>query len=264
MKKGKETIILSDLRFFTLGPSGNRIAGIAELPDTLEKYPVVVMLHGFTGDHITSAFKFPRLSRRLVERGIATVRFDFRGSGDSEGCFEEMSPLTELEDAKEVLGYIRKQPFYNGMIGIVGYSLGGMVAVLLGPTEPDVTSMCLWSPAVLNLQLFRDHVKNFDEHLDEEGFFDVGGIRISKKFRDGVMSVDASEELARFQGKVLIVHGTNDESVPFESVRKYAERNGFCFHAIEGGDHRFSRYEWVEELIDITSNFFNETLLSDS
>jgi alpha/beta superfamily hydrolase len=42
----------------------------------------------------------------LVEKGIATVRFDFRGSGDSEGEFSEMSPLTELRDAEEVYSFV--------------------------------------------------------------------------------------------------------------------------------------------------------------
>lgn len=250
-----------EICFFTLSQPGNRILGLVELPDLNNKHPVVVMLHGFTGDHITSAFKFPRLSRRLVKRGIATIRFDFRGSGDSEGRFEDMTPLTELRDAREVLEYVRSQPFYNGSMGLVGYSLGGMIASLLAPSERDVKSVCLWSPAVLNLELFEELSKDLESRLDEDGFLDIGGLRISRRFKDDALSIDASAELAKFSGDVLIVHGTEDETVPFGPVSKYAKNHKFQLHAIEGGDHRFTKYQWVEELIEVSATFFERSLL---
>jgi len=251
---------MSEIRLFTLGQPGNRILGLVELPDLDNRYPAVMMLHGFTGDHITSAFKFPRLSRRLVESGIATIRFDFRGSGDSEGRFEDMTPLTELRDAQEVLEYVRSQPFYNGNMGLVGYSLGGMIASLLAPSERDVKSVCLWSPAILNLELFEELSEDFESRLDGDGFLDVGGLRISRRFKDDALSMDASAELARFSGDVLIVHGTKDETVPFEPVSKYAKKQKFQLHAIEGGDHRFTKYQWVEELIEVSATLFERSL----
>ena len=145
---------MSILKTFTIGKTGKRIVGITECPDNPGKYPVILMFHGFSGDHIVSGFKFPRVSRLLVEQGFATVRFDFRGSGDSEGNFEDMSILTELSDALEVFGYIKKKDFYNHKLGIIGYSMGGAVASLFAPKVQDTMQYAYGLPPYSTRKFF--------------------------------------------------------------------------------------------------------------
>jgi len=62
----------------------HKLAGVMHIPEIRRKsYPAVVMFHGFTGNKCESHFIFTKTARRLVLRGIAVLRFDFMGSGDS-------------------------------------------------------------------------------------------------------------------------------------------------------------------------------------
>lgn len=245
---------MSILRSFIIGKSGKRIVGITERPDSPGKYPVILMLHGFSGDHIVSGFKFPRVSRLLVERGFVTVRFDFRGSGDSEGNFEDMSILTELSDAMEVLGYIKKKDFYNHKLGIIGYSMGGAVASLLAPKVKDTNAVCLWSPAIFNKEVFQSGP--MIKKLSEQPFIDVGGLKISTVFAQDCEKVNAYEELLNYRKNLRIIHGSKDESVDFIKVKSFCIQNSISFHPIENADHKYLTVGYMNELFNQTVDFF--------
>ncbi|HOT30663.1 MAG TPA: alpha/beta fold hydrolase [Petrotogaceae bacterium] len=245
---------MSILRSFIIGKSGKRIVGITERPDSPGKYPVILMLHGFSGDHIVSGFKFPRVSRLLVERGFATVRFDFRGSGDSEGSFEDMSILTELSDAMEVFGYVKKKEFYNHKLGIIGYSMGGAVASLLAPKVKDTSAVCLWSPAIFNKEVFQSGP--MIKKLSEQPFIDVGGLKISTVFAQDCEKVNAYEELLNYKKNLRIIHGSKDESVDFIKVKSFCIQNSISFHPIENADHKYLTVGYMNELFNQTVDFF--------
>ena len=87
--------------------------------------PVVVLMHGFMANKKLEPLK--SIARELEVRGIASLRFDFDGHGESEGRFRDMTVLTELDDARVVIEYIRQAGCYNS-IALVGHSQGGVVA----------------------------------------------------------------------------------------------------------------------------------------
>jgi len=249
---------LSRLESFTLGEEGRRIFGICEYPSSGKSFPTVLMFHGFTGEHIVSTFKFPRLSRRLVERGIATVRFDFRGSGDSEGEFYEMSPLTELRDAEDVFSFVQKQEWCSGKIGVIGYSLGGMVASLFCGRHSEISALLLWSPVIMNQEFFHREDYAFD---CVEQYKDILGLKLGSIFFEDGRRVDASEELKGYHNDLLIIHGSEDESVPYLPVKEYADRRGLNIHTVEEANHKYQRIDWIEELFSVSSDFICKTLL---
>jgi hypothetical protein len=245
---------MSILKTFTIGKTGKRIVGITERPDNPGKYPVILMFHGFSGDHIVSGFKFPRVSRLLVEQGFATVRFDFRGSGDSEGNFEDMSILTELSDALEVFGYIKKKDFYNHKLGIIGYSMGGAVASLFAPKVQDTNAVCLWSPAIFNKEVFQSGL--MIKKLSEQSFIDIGGLKISTVFAQDCEKTDAFEDLLKYRKKLRIIHGSKDESVDYTKVKNFCIQNSINFHQIENADHKYLSVGYMNELFNQTVDFF--------
>mgnify|MGYP001034628020 CR=1 FL=1 len=249
---------MSRLESFTLGEEGKRIFGICEYPSSGKSFPTVLMFHGFTGEHIVSTFKFPRLSRRLVERGIATVRFDFRGSGDSEGEFNEMSPLTELHDAEDVFSFVQKQKWCSGKFGVIGYSLGGMIASLFAGRHTEISTLLLWSPVIMNQEFFHREDYTFD---CGEQYKDVLGLKLGSIFFEDGRRVDASEELKNYLGDLLIIHGSEDESVPYLPVKEYADHRGLNIHTVEEANHKYQRIDWIEELFSVSSDFLCKTLL---
>ena len=96
------------------------------------KVPFVILFHGFCDDRNEINFVHTELSRRLCERGIASVRFDFAGSGDSDGRFEDMTVSSEVEDGLAILDYVKSLDFVDqSRIAIHGLSMGGCVASMV-------------------------------------------------------------------------------------------------------------------------------------
>ena len=89
----------TDLSFFV---KGKKVVGTLSLPDSDTKAPVVLLIHGFTGNRHESVSKsapkgkFALLASKLSEVGIASLRIDMRGSGQSAGSLENITAFTEL------------------------------------------------------------------------------------------------------------------------------------------------------------------------
>mgnify|MGYP000008670509 CR=1 FL=1 len=238
-----------------------KIFSMIHRPDSTVKCPIVLFFHGFTGSHIEAHFMFARMSKILEKEGIGSVRFDFRGSGNSDLDFSEMTIFTELEDAETVLDYVKRLDWVDERrIGIVGLSMGGVVAALLAERRgKEIKSICLWAPALKNKEVFQTKAeeKGVNESFET---WDVGGLSIGKAFLDSILSFDAWDKLKNFQGKVMIIHGTGDETVPFSHSEEISRKLGFELVRIEGADHVFSSEKWLRVLFEETLNFFKRTL----
>ncbi len=80
------------------------LRGMLHIPnDVSQKVPMVIILHGFCDDRNEINFVHNELSQRLCKLGIASVRFDMNGSGESDGKFEDMTISSEILDAKAIL-----------------------------------------------------------------------------------------------------------------------------------------------------------------
>jgi len=129
---------------------GNTLRGMVNIPDNIiGKVPTVIILHGFGGNKMGPHFIFVKLSRLLERIGIASVRFDFAGSGESDGEFSDMTISGELSDAENILQYIQTLDFVDTKnIAIVGFSMGGAIAAMLAAEyKKYIHSLCLWAPA---------------------------------------------------------------------------------------------------------------------
>ena len=90
---------------------GQRIAGVLDIPVGVKHPPVVLMLHGYTGTRNEWSSKavpeglFGRCALAMQNKGIASLRFDFRGSGESDGKFEDMTVESEITDALAAIDF---------------------------------------------------------------------------------------------------------------------------------------------------------------
>ena len=89
------------------------------------KCPITILAHGFGGDKNWQLMKL--VSDSLQMHGIASIRFDFNGHGESEGDFKDMTVPNEIEDLKRVVRYALQLDGCNGKIGLLGHSQGGVV-----------------------------------------------------------------------------------------------------------------------------------------
>ena len=93
---------------------GKILRGFLNLPDGVAHPPVVLNLHGFGGSLSGYKYAHTHLARTLEAEGIACMRFDFYGCGESDGEFDEMTFTGLLEDAEDVYAWLKSQSCVDG------------------------------------------------------------------------------------------------------------------------------------------------------
>ena len=116
---------------------GNTLRGVLNLPQACDegcRVPVWMNIHGFGGNKCGYKNLYVQQARKLEKNGIAGVRFDFFGNGESDGEFDEMTFTSLLEDAEDIFAWIKEQPWAdtNHLI-LSGQSMGGYVASTVAP-----------------------------------------------------------------------------------------------------------------------------------
>lgn len=228
-----------------------------------EKVPVAIIMHGFTGNKESTLLE--NISKELVKRGIASVRFDFNGHGKSEGNFEDMTVLNEIEDAKKVYEYVSSLPWV-GSIALVGHSQGGVVASMTaGELGTDkVKAVVLLAPAaVLREDAIRGNTQGaLYDPLDPPAKVELPGGRhlsIGAAYIRTAFSLPIYETAQKYQGPALMIHGNADHIVPYT----YSER----YHNIwpksqmvllDHFDHGFSQNQYRPA--ELTADFLAEQM----
>lgn len=107
----------------------------------------VVLAYPMGQEYIRSHRTYRQLAARLAHAGFPTLRFDFSGSGDSAGDFEEAGIRQWLDDLAGAVAESRRR-CGRARIGLVGLRLGGTLALLHGAERGDVDVMVLWDPVI--------------------------------------------------------------------------------------------------------------------
>lgn len=148
----------------TFEVAGQTVVGTLETPDGASTpAPVVLMLHGFTGTRDELPVKdteegvFARTARILAENGYASLRIDFRGTGDSGGAWPETTFSGQIADAVVAIDWLKSDKRVDGTkISVLGWSQGGLVATHAAASRPDVKSVILWAAVTNPLATFSD------------------------------------------------------------------------------------------------------------
>ena len=122
------------------------LAGVFHLPRE-EVSTCVITCHGLYSSK--DSRKYVDIARRFCREGIAVLRFDFRGCGESGGRFEETSLVGRIEDLDDALNSVKEKGYES--VGVTGSSLGGTVAVLTAAKDKRVKALVTWAtPCHLN------------------------------------------------------------------------------------------------------------------
>jgi alpha/beta superfamily hydrolase len=219
--------------------------------------PLVAIWHGFTGNKIEPHRLLVGIARRLASRGIAAVRFDFWGSGESDGLFQNASPATEIEDAHAVLAWARQScRFDNARLGLLGLSIGGWVSACTAGQDRNVRALCLWAAPTR----FADRIEaglspEQRAQRASRGWWDSNGNRVNGEFLNIGRQFEAPDIALGHSGATMVIHGECDEVVPFDHAHEWAQKLGAPLHVVRGGDHTFNGAGWEDDLFDATETF---------
>lgn len=239
--------------------AGRRLRGVIHKPQTAtrRRVPGVVFFHGFTGDRMESHWIFVKCARALAQAGIAALRFDFYGSGESDGEFREVTLQSEIADAKAAVEFFRKQKGIDpARLGLCGLSLGGAIAATVAKWS-QARALVLWS-ALAHPKELRRLAERATRPLPSGGR-EYGGHEVSMRFLEDAEKVNPVEALRGFRSPTLIIHPEKDEHLPLHHPQDFFHASGAAIKEkiiIPGADHTFTSIAWEREVISQTTGWF--------
>ena len=207
-----------------------------------EKCPAVILMHGFSGNMgCEDGNLFQTITDRLVEEGMAVVRFDFNGHGESDGDFSKMDVLNELEDAIAVLTYVRNLDFVTD-IYVVGHSQGGVVAGLLAGSYPDVIRRLVLLAPAASLKTDAQKGTCMGTVYDTEHIPDVVNVGDARPVGGHYFRIakwlPIYEVAGLYKGEALVICGGKDAVVDESAASRYGQAMENCMvERIEKLDH---------------------------
>lgn len=243
---------------------GRLLRGMLHRPTGKRKEaPGVIFFHGFTGDRMESHWIFIKCARALAGKGIASLRFDFYGSGESEGDFHAATLQSEISDARAAVRFMQQQKGVDATkLGLCGLSLGGCVAACVAPSA-RARALALWSavahPAILQ-QLSKKLGKPSPNNPED---FEYDAREISARFLKDAAKVNPLAAISRFRNPTLIVHPGKDETVPLSHAADFLQYSGAGIKEkviIPGADHTFTSIAWEAAVIGLTLDWFGRYL----
>jgi alpha/beta superfamily hydrolase len=241
--------------------AGNKLLrGTVTAPADNAAFPTVIFFHGFTMDRVGLRGLHEKFARECVKNSFACVRFDFYGLGQSDGDFSEMTPSSEVEQAIAIYAWVCAQEFSDTeKVFFAGHSLGGAVAAMAAPVSQP-KALILWAPAISLYLPIIERAKNTGGKV--AGGYDLGGILLSDAFIEDIKHLDVAQRSQGYQGKVLLLHGGEDEQVQVESAYLFQDvyREAVEIKILPCADHQFSRIEWREEIYSSSIAYINKII----
>lgn len=239
---------------------GHQIAGVLATPDRPSDR-LAVLCHGFLSQKDSTTNR--TLTRLLIDRGIATLRFDFFGHGESDGPFEHITTTIGVAQARAALKEGTAHGFHR--LALVGSSFGGLVSILAAsrwPSDDAAQAAGDKNGASLACLALKCPVVDFAEELRLE-FGDAGmaewkttdaipnimggssPIPLRYAFYEDCAKCVAYEPARRIIVPTLIVQGDRDEMVPLHQSRRLADSLAGVvqLELLAGADHQFTKPE---------------------
>ena len=181
---------------------------------------------------------------------------DFLGSGESDLTFKEMTFDDELSCARILLEELKKMPQVTD-IYVLGHSMGGAIASELAKIYPeDIKKLVLWAPAFS----LPDSLDYLTGTVEEAPIYDHSGFEISDEFVKDMLQRDFYKNLDTYKNDLLVIHGTEDKTVPYSISEKYTKlfSDQMIFHPVAGATHNYDNADHIHEVLSTTYKFLTE------
>jgi uncharacterized OsmC-like protein/alpha/beta superfamily hydrolase len=256
---------------------GRRLAARLDLPLDEKPSAFALFAHCFTCTKNFNAVV--NIDRALALHGIAVLRFDFTGIGESEGDFAETNFSTNVADLVSAAEFLAQT--YEAPRLLIGHSLGGAAVIQAAHRIDSVEAVAtIAAPAELGgLLSFLDEATV--EQLEKVGETSIGvggkDFKIKKQFLDSLRQENMSEAIRKLRRPLLIFHSPVDKIVSIDQAAKIfmAAKHPKSFISLDTADHLLSRREdslytgqvlaaWAAKYLDTSPKKFDEIQPGDN
>ena len=253
-----DNLIKREFKLTTPTHGRSFLADITTIEST-KKLPVIVFVHGFKGFKDWGHFNL--LAEKFARMGYAFVKFNFAFNGttlDDPHNFADLNAFghntftKELADIDTVLNHLHSQPWSDlsldlDRLNLIGHSRGGGIGLVKAAEEQRIKKVASWAAV-------HDFAMNFTDELiaqwQKEEVFYIQNARtgqnmpmylgIYEDVQQNKARLSPMNAVAQMDKPILIIHGTNDETVPLAAAQALKSTNNKAeLYVIEGADHVF-------------------------
>lgn len=252
------------------------LAGTLAVPDGEGSFPGVLLIAGSGQVDRNENHKklplnvFPEIAGHLAEHGIATLRYDKRGVGASDGNFWETGFFDNVTDASSALKYLKPQERIRAeAVFLLGHSEGALIATRLAANGADVVGVVLlsgpvrsgedvlkwqaiqvmrglrgpmkWLIKLLPINVIKTQQKQIDKikRSSKDWYRDKLIAKVNAKWMREFMTYDSSEDLPKIRVPVLAITGGKDIQVDPQDLTRMSElmQADFEYHQVPDVSH---------------------------
>ncbi len=264
-------------KLYFKNPDGKRLAARLDLPLDEKPTAFAIFAHCFTCTKNLNAVV--NIDRALSMNGIAVLRFDFTGLGESEGDFSETNFSTNVADLIAASDFLKEA--YEAPRLLIGHSLGGAAVIQAAEKIPSAEAVStIAAPAQIHgLFSFIDGPRLEKLEKDGETAINISGrdFKIKKQFIEDLRQNRMEEAIRNLRRPILIFHSPLDQVVSIDNAAKIftAARHPKSFISLDKADHLLSNREdslyvgsvlgaWVSKYLKISEKKYPQLDLSDN
>ncbi|HEX5865071.1 MAG TPA: bifunctional alpha/beta hydrolase/OsmC family protein [Casimicrobiaceae bacterium] len=224
------------------GAGGDALAARLDVPSAVPPRAYALFAHCFTCSKESKAATF--ISEALTDAGIAVLRFDFTGLGDSEGDFAATTFSSNVGDLVAAADWLRRE--HQAPAILVGHSLGGAAVLAAAETVPEAVAI-----ATINAPSDPAHVANLfaGQHaeIDARGEAEVElagrKFHVRREFLEDIAAQKLTAAIAALRRALMVFHSPRDAVVGIEhaSAIFIAARHPKSFVSLDDADHLLTK-----------------------
>jgi exosortase A-associated hydrolase 2 len=223
-------------------PTGNQHAfGVLHEPLGQERGLGLLFCAPFAEEQKSAYRVFVEFARRLATKGVASLRFDYRGTGDSDGDFPDYTLEDWVTDTLAAAATLKERGRV-ARLGILGLRLGGLIAVQAARRLPEVSFLALWQPILNGAQFHRLEMRRFlvrqmmtkgkatkgsqdlAAEADQRNVIDMDGYLMRKDLTDAIKSTNLANEPFDLPARTLLLQISHTDKLSPE-YEAFAERH---------------------------------------
>jgi len=242
---------------------GESLSGLLEMPSgAIKSYALFAHCFTCSKDNPAAA----RIALALADRGIAVLRFDFTGLGNSQGDFSNTNFSSNLQDLLAAARYLEQH--YAAPALLIGHSLGGAAVLAVAQDLPQVNAVVtIGAPATAThvKHLFADSYRELRNQPSVQVELAGRSFKIQRQFIDDLEKYNSVAHIGALKKALLICHSPVDDVVSIDEAGRIftAAKHPKSFVSLDHADHLLSNPEDSHYVAEVLAAWASRYLKTD-